>query len=146
MVADNDKQRYTLERVPNHNTNDDDAAQWQIRANQGHSIRTLVVDMQPILAPNEARCVVHGTFGRLWPSICTQGLLRMERNHVHFADGLPADLAAHLSAPAAAAAPVVSGIRRSCNLFIFIDLALALQGDYFQFIKRLLTCADMCRA
>ena len=44
---------------------------WWIRANQGHSIKNVSVDMQPLsLAEAETTECIHGTFLRNWPSIC----------------------------------------------------------------------------
>lgn len=39
----------------------------------------------------------------------------MKRNHIHFAKGLPSDKT------------VLSGIRKDCQIFIYIDLAKALR-------------------
>lgn len=60
--------------------------------------------------------VVHGTYYRHWPSIKEQGLSRMNRTHIHFAPGLPGDSA------------VISGMRTSCQLYIWINLPKALEG------------------
>jgi len=75
------------------------------------------------LQPNSAQLpaqVVHGTYLRHWPSILKKGLLaggmkgEKFRNHVHFATGLPQD------------GNVISGMRKSCELAIYLDVILAL--------------------
>lgn len=73
---------------------EDDPANYLIRANQGHSI---AVDSEGLLEPITAdttklpEMVVHGTTHAAWPLILRSGgLKRMTRNHVHFASGLPA--------------------------------------------------------
>jgi 2'-phosphotransferase len=156
VVADNDKQRFSLIPIseapqtsddPSEVTVDDvataitfevdesDPANYLIRANQGHSIK--VEDeglLEPITLDSELpTTVVHGTTHRAWPLILsTGGLKKMTRNHVHFASGLPAgfksleDVAgaqAELSAD-----PVISGMRNSSGILIFIDLKKALEG------------------
>ncbi|KAL7749442.1 tRNA 2'-phosphotransferase [Sorochytrium milnesiophthora] len=108
VVADNDKQRFVLACS--------DSGKWRIRANQGHSMRTVAdVEMQPILAPGDVRCAVHGTRRAVWPAIRAQGLSRMARNHVHFAEGMPDD------------DRVVSGMRGSSDLFVHLDVEAALR-------------------
>jgi 2'-phosphotransferase len=93
--------------------------------------------------------VVHGTTTAAWPLIMkTGGLRRMGRNHIHFAQGLPKGFVPiePLSQPAAdasdgaaelegkggmaviEAAPVISGMRASSSVLIYIDLAAALDA------------------
>ncbi|EEB08743.1 tRNA 2'-phosphotransferase Tpt1 [Schizosaccharomyces japonicus yFS275] len=105
IVADNDKQRFALSTI-----NDE----LHIRANQGHSLTTVHVDMPRITDPAEIPRVVHGTFAKFWPAIYANGLSRMKRQHIHCAKGL-------FGEPG-----VVSGIRKSCDVFIFIDAARAM--------------------
>ena len=83
-----------------------DAKQFFIRANQGHTIKSVGEEglMQPIILPtatNDGKdvealptTVVHGTFYASWEAISTEGLLRsMGRNHVHFSSGPPVETA-----------------------------------------------------
>jgi 2'-phosphotransferase len=51
---------------------------------------------------------------KFWPSIKTEGLKTMTRNHIHFATGFPKDQS------------VISGMRLSCEVFIEIDLHKAM--------------------
>lgn len=60
--------------------------------------------------------MVHGTYFRHWNSIKVHGLSRMTRRHIHFAPGLPGEEG------------VISGIRASCQIYIFVDLKKALAG------------------
>lgn len=60
--------------------------------------------------------MVHGTYYRHWDQIKQQGLSRMHRRHIHFSPGLPGDDG------------VISGMRSSCQIYIYIDLAKALAG------------------
>lgn len=86
-----------------------------IRANQGHSIKDVNVQMTEILRAEEAPKVIHGTNLKAWLSIRDQGLSRMRRQHIHFAGGEPGDTG------------VISGMRASCDIFIYIDIETALQ-------------------
>ncbi|XP_078144220.1 tRNA 2'-phosphotransferase 1-like [Centroberyx gerrardi] len=58
---------------------------------------------------------VHGSYLH-WSSIQQQGLSRMKRTHIHLAAGLPGE------------GGVISGMRRDCDLAIFIDVPKALAG------------------
>ncbi|WP_283136897.1 RNA 2'-phosphotransferase [Rhizohabitans arisaemae] len=66
VVAENDKRRYTL-------------AGGRIRANQGHSVP---VDLD-LPAAEPPAFLYHGTVDRLLAAIRSQGLLPMDRHHVH---------------------------------------------------------------
>jgi 2'-phosphotransferase len=87
-----------------------------IRANQGHTIKT--VDPEKLLTRLEAAeleklpVIVHGTYTDPWTlNIRQEGLKRMNRQHIHCAIGLPTDDG------------VISGLRKSCNVYVFIDAA-----------------------
>jgi 2'-phosphotransferase len=147
LVASNDKQRFSLKPISSESPSDTtttNAASYLIRANQGHSIK--VADdglLSPLTASAAAgelpHIVVHGTTRRAWPLIVAAGGLKpMTRNHIHFATGLPSgfrplddgdggDAAAATAADGTeAGAPVISGMRNSSTVLIFIDLAKAL--------------------
>ena len=121
VVADNDKQRFTLKPAPATTgaAASDDARDWLVRANQGHSI---ALASEALLAPLTADgegdaavpdVVVHGTYLAFWPAIEASGGLRpMGRTHVHCAAGEPG--------PGSA---VVSGMRRDAELLVRIDAA-----------------------
>lgn len=109
MVDTSDKKRYELLQLP--------CGQYKIRASQGHSLQSVVSDklLQPISACDHNTPVIHGTHLHAWQQIKTQGLSKMNRNHVHFAIGLPDD------------PNVKSGMRKSSQVFIYIDTHKAMQ-------------------
>lgn len=110
----------------------------KVRANQGHTIKT--VDPDLLLTPiNDAsKCVplingryecVHGTYNQNANSIKSitkellenegneyTGLSKMARNHIHFAKGRIGD------------DNVKSGMRKSANLLVWCDMTAALAG------------------
>lgn len=69
VVDTNDKQRFTF--------NDDFT---KIRANQGHSINHINLDLEPLLPPE---ILYHGTVPKFIENIKNEGLKRMNRQHVH---------------------------------------------------------------
>lgn len=71
LVVDNDKQRFAF--------NEDKTL---IRANQGHSVE-VDLGLQPAVPPP---VLYHGTAVRLEEPIRRQGILRMQRQHVHLSD------------------------------------------------------------
>jgi len=117
------------------NTSED----YLIRANQGHSV---AVDSEGLLTPiTEAdipETVVHGTTHGAWPLIVsTGGMKTMGRNHMHFATGLPSgfksislssDGQAPSNASSSEAAPVISGMRTSSSLLMFLDIRKAMEA------------------
>lgn len=96
-----------------------------IRANQGHSIKTVTSEslLKPILSADELQVCVHGTYRKNLESILQSGLKRMERLHVHFASGLPTD------------GEIISGMRRDVNILIFLDVRKALQDGMKLYIS-----------
>ena len=112
-----------------------DPSQWLIRANQGHSIKVEEEGlMEPITLDGELpQTVVHGTTTKAWPLILsTGGLKKMTRNHVHFASGLPAGFKSLAEAASAGdevkSEPVISGMRNSSSILIYVDIRKALEG------------------
>lgn len=69
VVASNDKQRFSF--------NED---QTRIRANQGHSLKTLDLGLQAVEPP---KILYHGTAERFLDSIIRTGLEKRSRQHVH---------------------------------------------------------------
>ncbi|KAF7728379.1 tRNA 2'-phosphotransferase 1 [Apophysomyces ossiformis] len=112
VVRTNDKKRFQMKC-------EDDI--WWIRATQGHSLRQLG-NMDLILCTEALPIVVHGTYLERWSSIQRQGLKTMSRNHIHLAPGLPSDEG------------VISGMRTTSEVFIYIDMAKAL-ADGIQFYR-----------
>ena len=118
VCAKNDKQRFCMRQHPN-NPN-----KLQIRANQGHSIETVEVELRKITDPNEiTHDVIHGTYKKCWPEIMKSGgLNKMKRNHIHFAKGLPGD------------SGVISGMRQNAEVRIYIDVREAM-NEGFEFFE-----------
>ena len=72
VVASCEKQRFSLS---------DDGL--KIRANQGHSVRDVELNLQPVQPPIR---LYHGTVAVFLESIREHGLLNRSRNHVHLSD------------------------------------------------------------
>lgn len=127
VVENSNKQRFAVRSHPAD-------GRLQIRANQGHSLQVEDLELIPITKDTGLPdIVVHGTYLRHWPSIKSQGLSRMSRMHIHLAPGLPA------------ADEVISGMRNSCDLAVFIDLPKALSDGlkfYWSTNKAILTPGD----
>ena len=106
VVKANDKQRFRLKR------SSDDCG-FLIRANQGHSLGEGLDDdallEKMVVAQGVRILAVHGTYYTAWPAIRSEGLKRMQRRHIHLAEGLDA----------------TSGLRRSCELAIWVDVTAA---------------------
>ncbi|XP_005913399.1 tRNA 2'-phosphotransferase 1 [Haplochromis burtoni] len=109
VVATNDKQRFKLCTHP-------EDGRLQIRANQGHSVQVVDLELKPVMAgsPDCPAEAVHGSYLRNWSSIQQQGLSRMKRTHIHLARGLPGEDG------------IISGMRKDCDLAVFIDVPKAL--------------------
>lgn len=108
IVNVNDKKRYTIKTE---NNND------YIRANQGHSkkIGENIDDDSALTKITTALPLcVHGTNNDAWKDIQNTGLSPMNRKHVHLATGLATDTT------------VVSGMRKSANVIIYIDMKKAM--------------------
>mgnify|MGYP005989473029 CR=1 FL=1 len=116
-MESNEKQRFTLK--PTGDESSTNAADYLIRANQGHSIK---VDSAALLVPitleNVPEKVLHGTYFAFWPLIVESGGLKpMGRNHVHCSTGTPEE-------------GVTSGMRKDAELIIEIDVRASLEaGD-----------------
>lgn len=121
VVNENEKQRCTLIEAP--------SGTLRIRANQGHSgtvterinpdkllHRLHISDVSP-----DSICV-HGTTVAAWEAIAQDGLSRMNRDMIHCARGLPSDEG------------VISGMRNSCKVLIYIDIYKAI-SDNVPFFK-----------
>lgn len=126
VVAENDKQRFSLQQKPATEyaasvvVSDGTADIWCIRANQGHSIPG--IDPTLLLTKLEhdelaaLPVILHGTYVDAWKNIQKSGYLsRMNRNHMHFAAGLPGENG------------VISGMRKSCEIYIYVDGAKCAQ-------------------
>ena len=124
----NSKQRFGLRNHP-HKEN-----VLQIRANQGHSIATVNPGLRKIEDPTEIPQVIHGTFNRFWPGIMALGgLNRMNRTHIHFTRCLPHEKDKQ----------VISGMRKDCNVFIYINAerAMAAGYEFFESANNVILCS-----
>ncbi|KAI9508175.1 KptA family-domain-containing protein [Russula earlei] len=121
IVESDSKQRYMLIKAPNEAAPMADEV-WWIRANQGHSLKEVKLDLKPILSAADIPMAVHGTTKTAWESISVQGLSRRTRNHIHLAQGVPED-------------GVISGMRKLSQVLIYIDVQKALDAGIPFFIS-----------
>ncbi|KAL0233158.1 hypothetical protein GEMRC1_011903 [Eukaryota sp. GEM-RC1] len=100
VVDFNDKKRFEIRN-------------GQIRAVQGHSLN-VDVELETLTLDTVPNVVVHGTYQKYVQSIRESGLNRMGRQHIHMAIGLPDNR------------QVVSGARKSADVFVYVDAAAAI--------------------
>ncbi|CAG0919255.1 unnamed protein product [Notodromas monacha] len=94
---------------------------YEIKANQGHSIRVEDLELLPVLSKEEiAGELVHGTYETAWEKIKDEGIRCQNRNHVH--------MAVDLCAGKIDERREIPGIRSSCEILIYIDLEAALRS------------------
>ncbi|KNC76235.1 hypothetical protein SARC_11257 [Sphaeroforma arctica JP610] len=87
-----------------------------VRANQGHSIAHVSdLELTPVLSATTYPVCIHGTFRKAWDLIKESGLKTMNRNQIHCARGLPGE------------SGVISGMRASCQVLIYIDMAASIK-------------------
>ena len=116
IVESNSKKRFTIY------FDDDDVE--RICAVQGHSFQVEPYLSEKITRENiealgiNPETVVHGTYKENLESIMANGLSRMSRNNIHFGVDIPEF------------GEVISGMRKSCNVIIFIDILAALDDEY----------------
>merc|ERR1719230_2398592 len=72
-------------------------------------------DLAPVRA-GDLPFAVHGTYLEAWAVIKQEGISRMTRNHVHLAKDLPGE------------SGVISGMRGSCEVLIWVNIATAQRG------------------
>ena len=117
IVNSSPKKRFAIYR--------DDEGIECVCATQGHSYKVQLFGSKLItertlqklhINPNT---IVHGTYSETLPSILESGgLSKMGRTHIHFAIDIPESQV------------VISGMRKSCNVLIFIDICAALRDGY----------------
>lgn len=107
IVQTDDKKRFELVEIMN---------EWYIRAVQGHSIEGINPDLKLIMDPNEIPVVVHGTNLKAYEIIQHNGLSKMGRTYIHFAQQLSSD------------ENVVSGIRKNSTVLIYINVQKAMDA------------------
>ncbi|CAH8503718.1 unnamed protein product [Heterobilharzia americana] len=117
VVNSNDKKRYELSTHPEN-------GRLRIRAFQGHSVTIEGLDITLIENPQDYPTVVHGTYFRNWDSIRKEGLKRMGRTHIHFAPGEVGE------------SGVISGMRASAEIVIYIDMMKAVKDGYKFYISK----------
>ncbi|KAF9485594.1 hypothetical protein BDN70DRAFT_871264 [Pholiota conissans] len=90
---------------------------WWIKARQGHSIKTVKLELRPILSVSDipTGMAVHGTNPEAWKSIAKTGLSKMKRNHIHLAQNV-------------AGSGVISGMRTSSKVLIYVDVQKAIDA------------------
>ena len=149
VVENNDKQRFRLEWKPSSGAGGDNASDEEmdsdgkvkvlcIRANQGHSLKTVQSTKLLIALTNEELSnpnlqIIHGTTRKAWDDyIQHKGLSRMKRNHIHFATGLPSSKPGsstkqkqhkqqHQHDNANTTDTPISGMRSSSEVYIYIN-------------------------
>jgi 2'-phosphotransferase len=95
---------------------------WWMRANQGHSMKSVQLELQPVVSSADIAMAVHGTTLQAWKFISTQGLSKMSRNHIHLAQGV-------------AGGNVLSGMRNSSQIYIYIDVEQAISAGIKFFLS-----------
>nr|CAB3260711.1 uncharacterized protein LOC100175594 [Phallusia mammillata] len=116
VVRNNDKQRFVIVV--------DTLGVETIRATQGHTVAVDNLELEEITDPSQFPTVVHGTFWKFWIPISVQGLHRRNRIHIHMTTAEPTD-----------GNGVISGMRKTCNLFIYIDIAAAMADGIRFFVS-----------
>ena len=77
------------------------------------------LDLTPIVDATQYPEVIHGTYLKYWNAIRLLGLSRMKRTHIHLAPGKPGETG------------VISGMRSSAEVIIYIDIQKAIAGNDF---------------
>ena len=92
----------------------------EIRANQGHSnkLKSVINDellLDRITKSSQIECCIHGTYYKYLPLILKDGYLSsMTRKHVHF------------STKFFGSKDIISGMRKNCEVLIYLDVEKAL--------------------
>lgn len=119
VTNNSDKQRYNIVTDGNIKF---------IRANQGHSgkVKDMINDdelLTRVVDPSKYPMCVHGTYRKYVCIIKKEGLSRRERHCIHFATGEKDDES------------VISGMRKSANAFIFVDVKKAMNDGIVFYIS-----------
>ena len=112
LVANNDKQRFQIAGRP---------PESFIRALHGHSMAGIEPNLEPVSSAN-VPYTVHGTYWSCLPAILSEGLRVMGRNKIHFLAGIPGHSA------------VFSGMRRSCEVVVWVDVRRA-EAQGIRFVR-----------
>jgi 2'-phosphotransferase len=110
VVQSCQKKRFEMKQDPS-------TGLWWIRASQGHTITTIndTELLTEILPDDRVDYCLHGTYVQHLDSIQSNGLHKMQRNHIHFAEGLPGDNG------------VISGMRGNCTAVVIVDMKGAMR-------------------
>ena len=121
VVTNNDKQRFRMEE----RESPDSKKELYIKATQGHTLKVADLSLIQITTANmhEYPVVIHGTYKSCLPSIQRGGLSRMSRQHIHFAVGEPEEDG------------VISGMRKTAEVMIYINLPLAISEGVSFFVS-----------
>lgn len=92
----------------------------QIKATQGHSLEIPKLELKLVTHYTQVRCAVHGTRSRNWEFIKSQGISKMGRKHIHFAQGERG---------------VKSGFPPYCDMAIEIDIRKAMSDGITFYIS-----------
>ena len=114
VIQNDTKQRFCSET-------DSGSGRLKIRANQGHSMQIDDLQLQQILNETDSPTIVHGTSMRAWERIKQEGLSRMRRNHIHFAQGEPGE------------SGFVRGLKQLSEVLIYLDIPKLLQDGLLLF-------------
>ena len=103
-----------------------------ISANQGHSFKiNSNLSMEKLTLHNLSKFnldlsrIVHGTYFKAWQLIKkSEGLNKMSRQHIHFANGIPGE------------SEVISGMRKSCQVIIHLELTKAIESGLTFYLSK----------
>lgn len=120
-----------LEMDKNNDAGANVLSRWEIRANQGHTMKHISVeDHTRIVDPDhELPVCIHGTYRRHVQAILKTGLNRMQRQHVHMAPGLVGDV------DPISGNTIISGMRHDCDTIVRIDVARAMRTHGLEFFR-----------
>ncbi|CAD7973122.1 unnamed protein product [Amoebophrya sp. A25] len=100
---------------------------YLVRANQGHTMKNIQDEelLEKIESADRLKGhAIHGTYMVHWPFIREQGLSKAARNHIHLAQGMPES------------DHKIQGMRSSAEVFIYVDVALALRDGMTFFLSK----------
>lgn len=142
IVDSNDKKRFKLVRKTD-DTND--SAEYYITAVQGHSISQVVsnlIHLDKKVKSQWPPYIIHGTYrDKLELIKSSNGISKMSRNHIHFTYNIPkkfekySNLLIPYSTDKTSWPSVISGIRASCQILIFLDIDKIRNSNELEFYK-----------
>ena len=116
VVIQCDKQRFKLTEVE---------GKLFIAANQGHSIESVTAERKEVIDSSEIPICIHGTNMKAIQLIQKSGgLSKMSRNDIHMASDLPES------------GNVISGMRKSADVVVWIDVGKAMAQGIKFFISK----------